>query len=316
MHKSLFFGSLIILLFLGCKHHCVNDETTETTSYIPTDYSLSTNWYQNGKDINENLIDVFYILPTCVISSIDTNTNKESFTADLNNYEQRTNMNRSYELANYIFADSANFFAPYYQQITLNGYFSSEYDSARNTAMSEIKRSFQYYLDHFNQGRKFILAGFSQGGQGVVELLHYMSDETFRNMLAAYVIGFKVTKEDTISSDHFKAAQNETDLGVVITYNTSSSPETIMPLVHTGNLFCINPVSWSTSEEPAYLNDSVTITLDNTNHLLILHGLDAQAFSPQDLSQYFPLGSYHLGELTLYQEQLKENIKKRGYPKQ
>lgn len=303
--------SLVAIAFslAACSTKSVPDN-----GYIPTDYSKPTSWYHNGKAVDNALADVFYVLPTCVVQTMDS-AGKERFQADLSDKGQIENMDLSYQLANDIFGDSANFFAPYYQQITLSGYYSNEYETAKTNAMTEVKNAFHYYLEHENGGRPFILAGFSQGGQGVVELLHDMDDETFSRMIAAYVIGWKVTAQDTMSSTHFKAAQSADDRGVVIAYNTAASPEESLELACEENIFCINPVTWSTDTLPARLNDTVSVTLDPTHHLLIPQGLNPNDYFIEAIKDYITFGSYHLGELTLYQTLLKENVKGRAYRK-
>lgn len=298
---------IVPFLALACCA-CVSNSKQE---YVPTDYSSASSWYSNGKQIDTSLVDVFYVLPTCVVESVDSAGN-EVFQANLSDQSQRDRMEYSYRLANEIFADSANFFAPYYQQVTLNGYFSTEYEAVLARAMDDVKRAFDYYLANFNNGRRFVLAGFSQGGKGVVELLHHIDDETFSRMIASYVVGYVVTSADTMESRHFVPAKSADDQNVVIAYNTVQSPECSLSWLFKENLFCINPVSWSTDCKPAHLNDSVTVTLDSASNLLLIDGLNAKDYSPDGLEKFFPLGNYHLGELTLYQEFLKENVKRRS----
>lgn len=308
------FIRLFLIITIAFSSVACSQKNASESGYVPTDYSKSTSWYQNGKAVNNALADVFYVLPTCVVHSMDS-TGNEHFQANLSDKEQIENMNLSYQLADNIFGDSTNFFAPYYQQITLGGYYSKEYESAQTNAMTEVKNAFHYYLEHDNGGRPFILAGFSQGGQGVVELLRDMDEETFQRMVAAYVVGYKVTGQDTTSSPHFKAAQCADDRGVVIVYNTAASPEEALKLTCEGNLFCINPVTWSTDTLPARLNDTVSVTLDPIHHLLIPQGLNPNDYFIEAIKDYITLGSYHLGELTLYQTFLRENVKRRAYKK-
>ena len=75
----------------------------------------------------------------------------------------------------------------------------------------------------------------------------------------------------------------------------------------------INPVNWTTDAVPAALNDSVTVTVDTLSHLLIVDGLDPEAYFLSSLAPMFPLGNYHLQELTLYQQHLRRNTALRLY---
>lgn len=71
------------------------------------------------------------------------------------------------EVAQYM-ADGNNFYSPYYRHITLNTWATLNEDTIRRryeaVAWKDVKNAFEHYLTHYNQGRPFILAGFSQGG--------------------------------------------------------------------------------------------------------------------------------------------------------
>lgn len=69
------------------------------------------------------------------------------------------------EVAQYM-ADGNNFYSPYYRHITLNTWATLNEDTIRRryeaVAWKDVKNAFEHYLTHYNQGRPFILAGFSQ----------------------------------------------------------------------------------------------------------------------------------------------------------
>ena len=51
----------------------------------------------------------------------------------------------------------------------------------------------------------------------MVELLKHIDDETYNQLAAAYVLGYKVTKADMAQCSHIRPAEGETDTGVTIT---------------------------------------------------------------------------------------------------
>jgi hypothetical protein len=57
-------------------------------------------------------------------------------------------------------------FAPRYRQASLYAHMTLREDArdARRFAYGDVLTAFRYYLDHFNQGRPFILVGVEQGG--------------------------------------------------------------------------------------------------------------------------------------------------------
>ena len=275
-------------------------------------YADTMLWYDNGRDIDTTLADVFYILPTCVHDWIDADSTVQHL-ASLTDSTQRARMLPSYQLADDIFADSANFFAPYYRQITLESWIESDsvIESRFIDAIADIQESFDYYLTHHNNGRPFVLAGFSQGGKGVVELIKAMDEDTYSRMVAAYVCGYRVTEQDVASSSNLRPALQADDTGVTIVYNTVTDTLGITSRLSENNVWVCNPASWTQDEELHQLNEEVSIRIDQQHKVLIADGIDAdQQFIPQ-YAELFPRGCLHLLELTLYHDQLQRNVKQR-----
>lgn len=274
------------------------------------DYSSSVAWYSNIDKSSTEGVDVFYILPTCVFDWSDSMGTTYHY-ADIYNEEHRAAQLYSYELAEEIFGNATNFYAPYYRQITLDVWVDGESEVERlfPAAMKDINDAFDNFIETKNSGRPFILAGFSQGGKGVVELIKGLSAEESERMIAAYVIGYKVTDSDLLS-DNIKVASSSEDTGVTICYNSVATIEAINPLISDSKL-AINPVNWTLTETPAQLNDSVTVTLNSSYNVLIVEGLDSEALYIPELNSLFSVGNYHLQELELYKECLRENIETR-----
>lgn len=294
----------LLLLLTSCSGAVLNN--------VPSIYDNADYWYDNGREIDDKLADVFYILPTCVHDWTDS-TGTERYWASRTDAEQRHRMLPSYQLADNIFADSANFFAPYYSQITLESWMESEevIEARFEIAMADIYEAFDYYLREKNHGRPFVLAGFSQGGKCVVELVKSLDAETASRMVAAYVCGYKVTEQDTAKSPNLRPALKADDTGVTIVYNTVCDIEGISPTLSDGNIFISNPASWTNDEEPHPLDENVSIRIDQQHKVLIADGIDAeQIFIPQ-YEALFPKGNLHLQELTLYHDQLQRNVKQR-----
>ena len=218
----------------------------------------------------------------------------------------------SYKLAQDRFGEEANFYAPYYRQITLESWAKDLgiIKQRLAIAMDDLQAAFQYYLQHENQGRPFILAGFSQGGEGVKHLLKGMSASVYERMIAAYVIGFTITQGELDKYPYLVAAKDSSDVGVTICYN-SASDYAFLPSFIRNNAVCINPVNWTTSETKAKLNDTVSVWMDTNSNFLYVEGFNPDNYFVPSLEYLFTRGSYHLQELTFYQEYLKANAKVR-----
>ena len=66
-----------------------------------------------------------------------------------------------------------NYYSPYYRQASMQSWATEEMAMQRiPLAMKDCVDSWNYYIRHFNQGRPFILAGFSQGAYAMMEILY------------------------------------------------------------------------------------------------------------------------------------------------
>lgn len=296
-----------ILLFFLLLAICSNSKASDKTSR----YGDVSYWFQSSRETDNTLVDVFYVLPTCIRDWTDQNGVVQHY-ADVTDERQHRLMKASYVLAESIFADSCNFFAPYYRQLTFDSWMEGEQvvDERFPAAMDDVKDAFSYYIQHKNNGRPFILAGFSQGGKAVIELLKILPEDVQKRMVAAYVIGFTISEKELQTYKNIKPATGVADTGVTICYNSVAS-ENAIPSILSGNSVCINPLNWRTDTVPAILDDTVTVHLNTDQHVLILSGLDTKYYYKPNLSKLFGEGCFHLQELSFYKEALLENVKQR-----
>ena len=302
------------------------------------DYSNPDNWYTKAVSPNQTQVDVFYLLPTCV-TAWENEQGQTIYNADIKNKSHLDAFKLSCELAQDIFGEGTNFYLPYYRQTTFGAPDEGEQgDSIRAIAIKDVIDSFDYYLANYNQGRRFILAGFSQGALMLVHLLKHMDDATYNRMIAAYAIGGSITKEDLLHK-HVKLAQGEKDKGVVICFNTVADMKknTHSNLLFPNNIACINPVNWTTGTKkailkakntpveqddpnfpygtavvPAKKNKKVTVRINLEKKLLVVKGLSLERYHLDFMNDMFPLGYLHLQEPFFYAEHLKKNIKVRS----
>lgn len=209
------------------------------------DYSAADLWVyrENGEPTAEQPVDVFFICPTTCMRRVDN--------MDVNDERERAAFRKAVDMEKGIYDEHARFFAPYYRQKSLPHYGRPE---SQKLAYADVRKAFLYYLEHDNGGRPFVLAGFSQGSEQALHLLKdVLSDESIRSrMVAAYLIGWCITEQDTAECPHLKPAQGETDTGVFIAWNTELPIITGSFLVPPGvQAHCINPLNWRTDATPA-----------------------------------------------------------------
>ena len=299
--------SLFALLFVTLR---AQERQTGEPMPVKPDYSTTTAWYTNTMGNLTKEVDVFYILPTCVFNWKDSKGVTYQY-GDIYNKEQRAAQLYSYELAEDIFGDEANFYAPYYRQLTLDVWMNGEQQVEKlfPASMADINKAFDNFIETKNNNRPFIIAGFSQGGKGVVELIKGLTDSEMQRMVAAYVIGYKVTESD-MQSPNIIAATRADDIGVTICYNSVAKVDAVNPMISNSEL-CINPINWSVDQSIAQISDGVTVRVDKVHRVLIVENLDSKALYVPALGDLFKIGNYHLQELELYKAHLSENIKLR-----
>ena len=268
------------------------------------DYALPSSWYitDRGSDV-----DLFYISST---ETIDFQVRKKVLHyASAADSESCPGIRMEMQGVDQILSGDLNFFSPFYRQVTMETYADTTLISKRfPVAMGDVRRAFKYYVEELSDGRPFVLAGFSQGAEALVELLKELPDSLQERLVAAYVIGWKITEEDLASSTAIRPAQGADDTGVTICYNSVEDPEDASPLLSEGNLVAINPVNWCTDATPAVLFDTLTVTLDPETKLLLVDGFEGTGYAPKP---YFKDGCYHTLEIRWYGDCLKENIAER-----
>lgn len=311
-HLTIFF-SIISLFFLPC----CTEETGEgpyARGYVPEApaYDSPEMWVTYPNDTDGRGADVFYI-PSTWEFDWTTPEGLICHYADPSLAQHRADMKIEMDgVADYM-AEGNNFFSPFYRHITLDTWATLDEDliNERYSSVSflDVKNAFDYFIENFNDGRPFILAGFSQGGKSVVELMKVLPPEQRERMVAAYVMGYKVTPADLSTAPWIRGAQGAEDTGVTICYNSVSDVRYVKPIVAAPNEYCINPVNWHTDGTPAILNDTITVTLDPTHNVLVVSGYDGSSLP--NILDILNVGDYHGAEPWLYSDCLRENFKLR-----
>ena len=196
---------------------------------------------------------------------------------------------------------------------------------------ADVTAALDYYFENYNNGRPFIIAGHSQGS-GIVSLVlkDYFKKHTdyYERMIAAYVIGFSITKDYLEENPHLKFANGEYDTGVIISWNTEgpkNEEQNVNNVVILPNAISINPLNWKLDETyaPASKNLGSRILNEKTVEYEIKDvGADAKLVLSRGSiltnAHFEPVGgdafgpqSYHNGDYALYYNNIKENVAKR-----
>ena len=267
------------------------------------DYASPEAWYVTDRG---GAVDLFYISST---ETFDTSEGRRVYHfAQAADSSACPGMRAEMQGVDRIMGGDLNFYSPFYRQVTMETYADTALISSRfPLAMDDVRAAFKYYVDELSGGRPFVLAGFSQGAEALVELLKEMPDSLQDRLVAAYVLGWKITSED-LAASAIRPAQGSDDTGVTICYNSVETPSAASPLVSEGNVVAINPVNWCTDATPAVLFDSLTVTLDPETKLLLVDGYEGTGYA---WKPYFQDGCYHTFEIRWYGDHLRENIAQR-----
>ena len=140
-------------------------------------------------------IDVFFIHPTIYTYKPTT---QYLWNGDVLDSELNTRVENSSILHQAsVFNGTGKIYAPRYRQAHYYSYLTPNQDDAKqafDTAYADVKAAFTYYLEHYNDGRPFIIASHSQGTQHGERLIREMVDTTALRdkLVAAYLVGMPV----------------------------------------------------------------------------------------------------------------------------
>lgn len=287
------------------------------------DYNDSSNWayWRVGEG---KAADLFIICPTVDLGT-DGHTNmsladeqtKASFVGALN-------MQRG------IYDADCRMYAPYYRQATLADYTLPAQEAAPyfDLAYSDVRAAFMYYMQHENNGRPFVLSGFSQGAEMCLRLLKEFGKTDFvqDNMIACYAIGWRFTPQEAAEYPYIQPAKCADDLGKVIIFNSEAPEVTSSAIVPEGiKTFAINPLTWSCGSQkaPKILNAGACFTdysgsivrevpqltgcyIDTERGVLKVTDVDKKDYPP--VQSVFTDGVYHLYDYQFFYRNLQQNV--------
>lgn len=229
----------------------------------PINYSTKSAWmFCPRGDKIIHYADVFFLYPTVYIHPGKRRHNMNPYNIVYRFFAWCLTVWRAA-----VFKDSCNIFTPHYRQVGMEilDMTPEEVQPYVEIAYEDVKNAFYYYINNLNNGRPFVLAGHSQGSEQLLELLkrEFKGGAFSDKFVAAYLIGYSVTKDDLAQNPHLKIVQGELDTGGIITYNTSAEGLKLMKVVRRDGAVCVNPLNWVTTGEYAPPNTNLgSVLLD------------------------------------------------------
>ena len=319
----------------SCVSESDNPASVDPAS-VPTDYSNKEHWLSLPEITKD--VDAFYIYSTSYIES-SFEEGAPNF-APLDNPEMIMRALGEYETNASVFEESCNVFVPWYRQMGIK--YAAEVQKKTGSLdaglaglpYTDIKAALDYFFEKCNNGRPFIIAAHSQGSALLKYVLkNYFKEhqDYYKRMVAAYPIGFSITKDDLEQYPYLKFAEGESDAGVIISYNTegpknveeNANNKVVLP-----GAISINPLNWKRDETyaPASENKgSIVLEKDGDTPVRKIVNLDVDAQvnlargvivtttkePVTNMPEFFGPASFHENDYSFFYNNIKENVAKR-----
>jgi len=323
-----------ILFFVACAPgyaHSVAAFRVAGDNHSSPDYSKLENWAAHpdkkspsdstpepliSGSIKDTGVDVFFLHPTTL-----TSANEKEWNGDIHDSALNAKTDGSTILFQASVFNECRVFAPRYRQAHIRAYYTRDTASARQAfdlAYGDLRTAFQYYLDHYNQGRPIIIASHSQGTSHARRLLkEFFENRPLMNRLvAAYIIGMALPM---LGFTELGACADSTATGCVIgwrTFKRGYDPPFVRE--EKSPSLVVNPLTWTTTDEqaPRSLNKGAILTKFNK---LVPEITDAQIHGGVLWVHrpHFPgsflirTNNYHIGDINLFYLNIRENIRTR-----
>lgn len=337
MKTTRIFGLAISLLAIACSTPKDSMVASSANSGVPAipDYSKADTWaalpdradaadvFPKGMEDRQKdgEVDVFFVHPTIYTQEREQT---DPWNADVQDAKMNKKVDESaIRFQSSIFNGVGRVYAPRYRQAHIRAYWLQDRDLQKrifDLAYSDVRNAFQYYLDHYNQGRPIIIASHSQGTTHTQRLLKEFFDTTnLRNRLVvAYLVGMPV-KRDLL--ENIPPCDRPEQTGCFCSWRTylkGHYPELHQP---GNNIVSTNPLNWSSDTLYAARDLNKGAVLRSFNKV-IPKVCDAQVHDgvlwvnkPKFPGSFlYTNPNYHIGDFNLFYSNVRENAVARvGY---
>ena len=260
------------------------------------DYSKSSSWAalplmkdeadmipegESGIDQNNSPVDVFFVHPTGYLKGDHWTDPLEEKSATMENTQwMMANQASTYN-------GCCSVYAPHYRQASIYSYFGSDELRAEvhNFVYQDVKKSFEYFIENFSNGRPFIIASHSQGTHHSIRLLAEEVDSSglYQRMVGAYIIGGMISKDWMSNMENIGVCESAEQLGCLVHWDTMNVAQINKDMPLYLNNICVNPISWKNEGSLSELQDAKGAVPVSGEFILEFSGDDGptdQIFTP------------------------------------
>ncbi len=334
MKRLLFYSILSLLLLSSCadKYEVYRTRyqfksADGNPDYASLDYWAAHPWKWDPSDSipaplqnerRDTTADVFFLHPTTYTRK--KNLKNPNALIDNDYINAKTDYSSILYQAS-VFNQQCRVFAPRYRQAHIKNFFTKDKETAQQAfelAYEDVKKSFEYYLQHWNKGRPIIIAAHSQGSLLAEKLLkEFFEDRPLYNRLVvAYIIGWPVPK-DYFSS--LKMCADSFQTACICSWRTFRKGYVPFYLKKKNDSsFVTNPLTWTTGNEYASkkLNKGSILFKFNklypeTTDARVSNGLLYVNKPRFPWSFLYFTRNYHVADINLYYMNIRENVRQR-----
>jgi hypothetical protein len=275
----------------------------------------------------DSSVDVFYLHPTLyfdtgAIAGMDpaTEAGRPAWNALFGDSLLNVRVDNSAMLKQASAFNHYRLFAPRYRQAHYNSYLLPDSVSKPffEQAYSDVRTAFDYYLEHYNGGRPFILASHSQG---TTHAAHLMQDTILRSnlhnrLVAAYLLGMPIPENKFADCPPCETAQQT---GCFIAWRTMKRGYlTPWAQKETFKAVVVNPLTWTRDTAPANRQLAKGAMYYKFNKLkphnvaTQIHGNVLWSTKPRFLGNiFFTRKDYHIGDINIFWLDIRDNAEQR-----
>jgi len=321
------------LIMLSALNSCVPSKMIHYAGEIPSpDYANIDVWgaHPSKEDASDKIpaglqprkpfpeVDIFFLHPT-------TYTAKDRdipWNGDIRDPELRTRTETTtLQFQASLFNRVGNVYAPFYRQAHLDAFFTNDKakaEAAFEIAYADIRRAFQYYLDHHHREHPIILASHSQGTRHAERLMREFFDgkPLGAYLVAGYLVGLPV-REKAFGS--IPPCENATQTGCFVSWRTWKNG--FAPPARPGDeqVVVTNPITWTRKGDtgPKTANTGAVLldfdkVIPNVCDATCRGGYLEVSHPHFPWSFLFRRKNYHIADLNLFYDNVQVNARDRA----
>jgi len=222
-----------------------------------------------------------------------------------------------------IFNGVGKVYAPRYRQAHLESFYTKKHkDDARKAldlAYEDVATAFEYYMEHYNNGRPIIIAAHSQGSwHGMLLLKQYFDGKPLADKLvAAYLVGMAI---DPKVFKELKPCEDSVQTECICSWRTVK--DGYYPkrwYVPNSGIIVTNPLTWTTTHEHATRDLNKGAVLKKFYKGPIPDFVDARVDDGFVMVTklkipglpIIPFRNYHIADYNFYYVNVRENAQQR-----